>query len=212
MFKPSSKIFLLTVPRQYLFCGSFVLLMSCVCHAFSSVHCCLVVTWRERADFLALVCDVYCDFVTFPYGILRQVWYLIVLIPDPCCLSYFDETCNYNSTKTVHENIYKNHSFNTYNQLPSGSDPSFTFLWVCTFAKVCLSLHCSHQQSVPKIPWNGSFFIDCLNWCFSSQSKFFLVMSGHVPAKKQEMSQTCDECPQRNWSSTRHIWGKIAII
>ena len=23
------------------------------------------------------------------FGILGQVWYLIVLIPDPCCLSYF---------------------------------------------------------------------------------------------------------------------------
>ena len=32
----------------------------------------------------------YCDFVTFPFGILGQVWYLIVSIPDPCCLSYFD--------------------------------------------------------------------------------------------------------------------------
>ena len=38
------------------------------------------------ADLLALVCDVYYDFVTFPFCILRQVWYLI---PDPCCLSYF---------------------------------------------------------------------------------------------------------------------------
>ena len=38
---------------------------------------------------LALVCDVYCDFVTFPFGILGQVWYLIVSILDPCCLSYF---------------------------------------------------------------------------------------------------------------------------
>ena len=28
--------------------------------------------------FLALVCDVYCDFFTFPFGILGQVWYLIV--------------------------------------------------------------------------------------------------------------------------------------
>ena len=41
------------------------------------------------ADPLALVFDVYCDFVTFPFGILGQVWYLIVSIPDPCCLSYF---------------------------------------------------------------------------------------------------------------------------
>ena len=30
-----------------------------------------------------------CDFVTFPCGILGQVWYLIVLIPDLYRLSYF---------------------------------------------------------------------------------------------------------------------------
>ena len=48
----------------YFFCGSFVLYMSCVCHALTSVHCCLVVTWRERPDLLALFCVVYCDFVT----------------------------------------------------------------------------------------------------------------------------------------------------
>ena len=29
-----------------------------------------------------------CDFVTFPFCILGQVWYLIVLTPDLCCLSY----------------------------------------------------------------------------------------------------------------------------
>ena len=58
--------------------------MSCVCHAFASVHCCLA------ADLLALVCDVYCDVVTFPFGIMGQVWYLIVSIPDPCCLYNFN--------------------------------------------------------------------------------------------------------------------------
>ena len=31
----------------------------------------------------------YLDFVTFPCGILGQVWYLIVLIPDLFSLSYF---------------------------------------------------------------------------------------------------------------------------
>ena len=66
-----------------------MLYMSCVCHAFAFVHRCLVVTCWERADLLALVYDVYCDFVTFPFGILGQVWYLIVLFPDPCCLYYF---------------------------------------------------------------------------------------------------------------------------
>ena len=39
-----------------------------------SVHCCLVVTCWKRADLLALVGYVYCIFVTFPCGILGQVW------------------------------------------------------------------------------------------------------------------------------------------
>ena len=30
-----------------------------------------------------------CVFITFPCGILGQVWYLIVSIPDLCHLSYF---------------------------------------------------------------------------------------------------------------------------
>ena len=32
--------------------------------------------------FLALVCDVFLCFVTFPYGVLGWVWHLIVSIPD----------------------------------------------------------------------------------------------------------------------------------
>ena len=49
--------------------------MSCVSHAFASVHCCIVVTCWERADLLALVGDVYGIFVTFPCGIQGQVWF-----------------------------------------------------------------------------------------------------------------------------------------
>ena len=30
-----------------------------------------------------------CVIVAFPFGILGQVWYLIVSIPDLCILSYF---------------------------------------------------------------------------------------------------------------------------
>ena len=63
--------------------------MSCVPHAFVSVHCCLVATDCERAYLLALVGDVYCIFVTFPCGILGKVWYFIVSFPDLCLLSYF---------------------------------------------------------------------------------------------------------------------------
>ena len=45
-----------------------MLFMSCICHAFVSVHSCLVVT--ERADLVALLCDVYCDF-DFPICSVR---------------------------------------------------------------------------------------------------------------------------------------------
>ena len=31
------------------------------------------VAWGKGAGLLALVCDVYCDFITFPFGILGQV-------------------------------------------------------------------------------------------------------------------------------------------
>ena len=68
--------------------------VSCVSHAFVSVHCCLVVTCWERADLLALVGDVYCIFVTFPWDILGQVWYLIVSFPDLCGLSFMLELLN----------------------------------------------------------------------------------------------------------------------
>ena len=64
--------------------------MSCVCHAFASVHCCFVVTCWERIHLLALVCDVWLCFVTFPCVILGQVWYLIVSMPDLCHISYFN--------------------------------------------------------------------------------------------------------------------------
>ena len=57
-----------------------MLFMSRVCHAFASVHCCLVVICRERADLLALVCDVYFDFVTFPFGFQGLYRFLILAV------------------------------------------------------------------------------------------------------------------------------------
>ena len=49
------------------------------------INCCTL-----DKDLLALNGDVYSDFVNFPFGILGQVWYLIVSIPDPCSISYFE--------------------------------------------------------------------------------------------------------------------------
>ena len=66
-------------------CGPFLLFMFHVClyYAVLSVPCSLVITCWERVDLLALLCVMFsCVFVTIPYGVLGQVWYLIVLIPD----------------------------------------------------------------------------------------------------------------------------------
>ena len=64
------------------------------CHVFLSVHCSLVLTCWERADLLALwYMTFYCDFVTFPCGVLGQVLCLVVSIPDLCILSYYDCKC-----------------------------------------------------------------------------------------------------------------------
>ena len=45
---------------MFLFCLVFAMSLC------ASVYMCLVVTCWERADLLALVCSVYCEFVTFP--------------------------------------------------------------------------------------------------------------------------------------------------
>ena len=47
-----------------------MLFLYCVCHAFVSAHCCLVVTCWERADLLALVCGVKLCGCYFP------IWYV----------------------------------------------------------------------------------------------------------------------------------------
>ena len=42
-----------------------------------------------------------CVFVTFPCGILGQVWYVTVLIPDLCLLSYFKVADTLESFSTI---------------------------------------------------------------------------------------------------------------
>ena len=63
---------------------------SCLCFRFVMSSCLFIVTCWEKADLLALLSVmIYCDFVTFPCGVLGQVWCLIVSISDLCLLSYF---------------------------------------------------------------------------------------------------------------------------
>ena len=63
-----------------------MLFKSCVCHAFASVHCCLVVTCSERTDILALVCDVSLFCCHFP---MCNPGSGVVLDCIDYCISYF---------------------------------------------------------------------------------------------------------------------------
>ena len=56
-------------PRSHVFykLNLYVFALSCVCYVLcASVYMCFVATCWERADLLALVCGVFCEFVTFP--------------------------------------------------------------------------------------------------------------------------------------------------
>ena len=55
LVKPSSRNIFTDRSKSCFFCGSFLLVMFCVCHAFLSVHCSLVVTCWERAGLMALL-------------------------------------------------------------------------------------------------------------------------------------------------------------
>ena len=62
-------------------CLVFVMLLRLFTAALWSPEGKGLTTWLLFVMFIVI-------FFTFPFGIL--VWYLIVLIPDPCCLSYLD--------------------------------------------------------------------------------------------------------------------------
>ena len=55
----------------------------------TSVYMCFLVSCWKRADLLVLASGVLLTVCHFPIGILGQVSYLIVSIPDLCTLTYF---------------------------------------------------------------------------------------------------------------------------
>ena len=60
----------------------------CLCHTILSAPGSLVVTYCERAYRLCVMFS--CVFVNFLYGVMGQVWYLIVTIPDRWLRPYVD--------------------------------------------------------------------------------------------------------------------------
>ena len=109
-FKPCSKIFYWpfkggtsSVDLLWVF---YVLCLLCLC---ASVYMCLAVTCWERADLFALVCGVQLWVCHFPIGILGQVWYLVVSIPDLCTLTYFVEILAQTTFKSRYPHFKKSH-------------------------------------------------------------------------------------------------------
>ena len=71
---------------MYLLCFCSVFCLLCLC-----VHLFICALWspagKGLTSWLSFVVS-NCEFFTFPFGILGQVWYLIVSIPDLCALTY----------------------------------------------------------------------------------------------------------------------------
>ena len=77
-----------------------------LCLAFIMLSRLFIATLRTPigkglASQLSLVGDVYCTLVTFPCGVLGQVWYLIVSFPDLCRLSYL--FCGFSIINHAHQ-------------------------------------------------------------------------------------------------------------
>ena len=83
MFKPSSNFLTDRSKAVLLLLIFFVICVSY--HTVLPVHGNLVITCWERADLLTLLYVMFsCVFITFPDGVLGQVWYMIVWVPDLC--------------------------------------------------------------------------------------------------------------------------------
>ena len=81
-FKPSGKI----TDR------SKAVLLLCLLCLYARLFICALCSPAGKGLTLALVCGVLLWVCHFPIGILGQVWYLIVSIPDLCTLTYFNAT------------------------------------------------------------------------------------------------------------------------
>ena len=67
-----------------------VLCLLCLC---ARLFICALWSPAGKGLTCCLLFVVYtCEFVTFPFDILGNVWYLIVSIPDLCTLTYFNRT------------------------------------------------------------------------------------------------------------------------
>ena len=83
-------------------------------------------------------------------------------------------------------------------------------------AHTCRLINTSAFPSVFKLyvvlVWDSLIYLSTLCLALPSQYDSRKTSDDSKKGEKQEMSQSRDECPQRNWSSIRHIRGKLAVI
>ena len=102
----------------------------------------------KKADLLALV-GVNCIFVTFPCGILGQVWYLIVSFPDILqSFFFFDIIKGHHISKAIV-------SINNKNSLPSFFEDKVTSIDLLNIVINILKVHYS---------FTGHCFGVCRTW------------------------------------------------
>ena len=90
----------------------FYLCFVFVCHTVLSVPCSLVVTcWERLTSWLSCMWCFLSVFVTFPYGVLGQVWCLVVLIPDLCLPPLFNPLSSLNLTSAVGGTFKTTHTY-----------------------------------------------------------------------------------------------------
>ena len=91
LVKPSSKVMFTDRSKAVLHLWIlFVIMFLSVMLSCLFIAASLVVTCWERFNLLALLYVMFsCIFGAFQCGVLGQVWYLIVLIPVLCIVSYF---------------------------------------------------------------------------------------------------------------------------
>ena len=151
--KPSSKIFYW--PFQGGTTSVDLLCFFCLIFAFflyAAVYMCLVVTCWERADLLALVCDVLLWVCYFPIGIQGQVWYLIVSIPDLCTLTYFwifTRHFSHICTRVMALNLHQNFVSIAW-ELTDILSPNFIYAFNLTRSSMEL-LHYIYRKFVPEL-------------------------------------------------------------
>ena len=105
----------------------YVFVLSCVCYVFVRV-CLYVLCGHLLGKGWPLGSHLWCLLWVchFPIGILGQVWYLIVSIPDLCTLTYF-----YCKNMQILENLAVFEILITQNRLKCPKDPFVRSALIC---------------------------------------------------------------------------------